>query len=266
MKWVAPIFVAFFSVTLVAQQVPAPAFEVASIRRNTSGGSRTLMDGAGDRFSVSNAPLRMLILLAYELLDDQLVGGPGWINTDRFDIVAVRGGAPFEQVPAMLRTLLADRFKLQAHMEAREMPMYALVTARSDGTLGAQMREAGCERSDTLASFPKVSDKVLPCNVRFVAPGRLRGGGLRMGDLAAVLTPIVGRIVLNRTGLTGRYDLELAWAPDDRRPTANDVLPPDPNGGSLFTALQEQLGLKLTGGRGPVDVLVIDSVSPPTDN
>lgn len=250
----------------LAQQAPQPAFEVASIRRNTSTSGRTLMDGAGDRFSVTNATLRMLILNAYELLEDQLVGGPGWVNNDRVDVVAVRGGAPFEQVPAMLRTLLAERFKLQAHSETREMPMYTLVTARSNGTLGTQMKAVDCGDRGTPKSFPRVSDKLLPCNVRFVAPGRIRGGGLRMRDLAAVLTPLVGRIVLDRTDLTGRYDLDLAWAPDQPRPRTDDILAPDPNGASLFTALQEQLGLKLTGGRGPVDVLVIDSVSPPTDN
>jgi uncharacterized protein (TIGR03435 family) len=266
MKPAVLIFVSLSAAMLVAQSASAPAFEVASIRKNTSAGGRTLMDGAGDRFSVTNATLRMLILTAFELLDDQLVGGPGWINNDRFDVVAGRGGAPFEQVPAMLRTLLAERFKLRTHSETRDMPMYTLVTARSDGALGEHMKVADCDRKNLSTGFPSASDKVLPCNVRFVGPGRLRGGGLRMRDLAAALTPIVGRIVLDRTGLPGRYDLELAWASDQPRRATDDIPAPDPDGASLFTALQEQLGLKLTGGRGPVDVLVIDSVSPPTEN
>jgi uncharacterized protein (TIGR03435 family) len=88
---------------------------------------------------------------------------------------------------------------------------------------------------------------------------------VRLRDLAAVLTPIVGRIVIDRTGLTDRYDLELTWTPDQPR-QATDLLALDPSGVSLFTALQEQLGLRLSGGHGPMDVLVIDSVSPPTDN
>lgn len=171
----------------VSQRASEPAFEAAAIRRNTSANGRVLMDGAGDRFSVTNATVRLLIMNAYELLDDQLVGGPGWINNDRFDVLAVRGGAPFEQVPAMLRTLLAERFKLQAHSETREMPMYTLVMARGDGTPGAQLKAANCDGGGDLSNFPKAT-------------------------------------------------------------------------------LQEQLGLKLTGGRGPVDVLVIDGVSPPTDN
>jgi uncharacterized protein (TIGR03435 family) len=94
---------------------------------------------------------------------------------------------------------------------------------------------------------------------------RIRAGGVRLRDLAAVLTPIVGRIVIDRTGLTDRYDLELTWTPDQPR-QATDLLALDPSGVSLFTALQEQLGLRLSGGHGPVDVLVIDSVSPPTHN
>jgi hypothetical protein len=87
------------------QRTAEPAFEVASIRRNTSTSGRVMMDGAGDRFRITNASLRILIVQAYELLDEQLVDGPGWMNNDRFDIVAVRGGAPFDHVPAMLRTL-----------------------------------------------------------------------------------------------------------------------------------------------------------------
>jgi hypothetical protein len=113
------LVVALFGAPMVlaAQRPSEPAFEVAPIRKNTSSSGRTFMDGAGDRFSVTNASLRMLILRAYELLDDQLVGGPGWINTDRFDIVAVRGGASFDQV--------AQRFKLLAHSEMREMSSLA---------------------------------------------------------------------------------------------------------------------------------------------
>ncbi len=247
------------------QRTEEPAFEVASIRRNTSTSGRVMMDGAGDRFRITNASLRILIVQAYELLDEQLVGGPGWMNNDRFDIVAVRGGAPFDQVPAMLRTLLAERFKLQAHVEAREMSMYTLELVRRDGATGSQLKAADCSARSDLEGLGGPADRVLPCNTRFSAPGRIRAGGVRLRDLAAVLTPIVGRIVIDRTGLTDRYDLELAWTPDQPR-QATDLLAPDPSGVSLFTALQEQLGLRLSGGRGPVDVLVIDSVSPPTDN
>jgi uncharacterized protein (TIGR03435 family) len=109
-----------------AQAPPgSPSFEVAAVRRNTSGDSRTLMDGAGGRYTVTNATLRALVRIAYELQEEQLEA-PRWIESARFDIRANRGGAPFDQVPAMLRTLLPERFGVKAHVETREMPMYAL--------------------------------------------------------------------------------------------------------------------------------------------
>jgi len=244
----------------------SPAFEVASIRKNAAANSRVFMDGSGGRYTVTNATLRMLILNAYEILDAQLVGGPRWIESDRFDINASRGGAPFSQVPAMMRTLLTERFNLKVHHERRDMPMYTLVLARSDGALGAAISPARCDDRTEVKGFPAPGDRVLPCNVQFVGPGRLRAGGIQMRRLAGILTPMVGRIVIDKTGLTGPYDFEMSWTPDQPRPATDGAPAPDPGGGSLFTALQEQLGLKLTGGRGLVDVLVIDSVSQPTEN
>lgn len=225
------------------------------------------MDGSGGRYTVTNATLRVLILNAYEILDAQLVGGPRWVDTDRFDINAARGGAPFTQVPAMMRTLLAERFNLKVHHEMRDMPMYTLVMARNDGVAGAALKKADCDNRAGLGAAPVGSrDKVLPCNVHFNGPGRLRAGGIGMHNLAAILTPLVGRIVIDKTGLAGTYDFEMEWMPDQPRPLTGDAPTSDPDGASLFTALQEQLGVKLTGGRGAVDVLVIDSVSPPTEN
>jgi uncharacterized protein (TIGR03435 family) len=249
--------------TLAAQ---TPAFEVASIRKNTSANSRIFMDGSGGRYTVTNATLRVLILNAYEILDAQLAGGPRWIESDRFDINASRGDAPLTAVPAMMRTLLAERFSLKVHREMREMPMYTLVRAKRDGPLGAAITPATCDERPDVKAFLASGDRVLPCNVHFVGPGRLRAGGIQMRGLAGILTPLVGRIVIDETGLTGSYDFELSWTPDQSRPVTDNATAPDPGGASLFTAVQEQLGLKLTGGRGPVDVIVIDSVSPPTDN
>ena len=126
--------------SLAAEQSPpaAPSFEVASVRRNTSSDSRTLMDGAGGRYIVTNATLRGLVRIAYELQEEQLVA-PRWIESARFDIRASRGGVPFDQVPAMLRTLLAERFRLKAHVETRQMPMYALVTSWADRQPGPKL-------------------------------------------------------------------------------------------------------------------------------
>jgi len=252
--------------TSSAQPARDPTFEVVSIKRNTSGDTRSMMDGSGGRYTATNITLRFLIKSAYRILDEQLAGGPRWMDTDRFDVVASRGGAPPDQVPAMLRAMLEQRFNLKAHHEMRDMPMYSLVLARTDGTLGPRVTSADCTgRPNDVGISVTPRDAVLPCNTRFAAPGRLRAGGIGMRDLAVFLTPMAGRIVLDRTGLAGAYDLEMTWMAE--QPRAGDDLPaPDPNGASFFTALQEQLGLKLTGGRGPVDVLVIDGVSQPTDN
>ena len=268
MRTIAAISLALLTfVGQLRSQAPQPAFEVASIRKNTSVGARILMDGSGGRYTVTNATLRVLIQNAYEIVDAQLVGGPRWVDTDRFDLNASRGGAPVTQVPAMMRTLLADRFDLKVHHEMRDMPMYTLVMARKDGTPGAALKKADCDdRAGVDAAIVRSRDKVLPCHVHFVGPGRLRAGGIGMHNLAAILTALVGRVVIDKTNLQGAYDFEMEWTADQSRPLAGDAPAPDPAGASLFTALQDQLGVKLTGGRGPVDVLVIDSVSPPTEN
>ena len=248
--------------TLASAQ--SPAFEVASVRENRSVNSRTLMDAAGGRYTVTNASLRILILNAFGLQDAQLVGAPGWISDTRYDIAAVRGAAPVEQIPAMMRQLLADRFKLKTHAETREMTMYALVMARADRRAGASLKAVSCEGRPLL---PQAG--TLPCNTRFIGPGRLRAGGLTMAEFAPLLTTLVDRIVIDRSGLDGRYDFDLTWTPEQPAKDApvNDRLPAaDTSGVSVFTALQEQLGLRLNGQRGPVDVLVVDNIERPTDN
>lgn len=263
------VFAAVALASIAVTAMPAgqtAAFEVASIRKNTSGNTRIFMDGSGGRHTVTNATLRVLMLNAYEILDAQLVGGPRWIESDRFDINASRGNAPFSDVPAMMRTLLAERFNLKVHRETREMPMYTLVRAKRDGPLGAALTPATCDDRADVKGFPAIGDRALPCNVHFVGPGRLRAGGLHMRALAGILTPLVGRIVIDETRLTGSYDFELSWTPGQPRPVTDAAPVPDAAGASLFTALQEELGLRLTGGRGPVEVIVIDTVSPPTDN
>ena len=171
-------------VSIAAAQTPA--FEVASIRRNTSVNSRIFMDGSGGRSTVANATLRVLMLNAYEILDAQLVGGPRWIESDRFDLNASRGGAPFSAVPAMMRTLLAERFNLKVHRERREMPRYTLARAKRDGLLGAAITPATCDERSEVKGFPAIGDRVRPCNVHFVGPGRLRAGGRGPVDVIVI--------------------------------------------------------------------------------
>jgi uncharacterized protein (TIGR03435 family) len=259
-------------------------FEVASVKPNKSGDGRVMLGMApGGRFTATNVTLRMLIRNAYQLQDFQIAGGPNWLNSDHFDIVAkadrdvapAQPGGPPGPLQMMLRALLADRFKLAAHNETRDMPIYALVLARSDGKLGPQLHPSATDCAAIMAAnrarggppaFPEAARP--PCGMR-MGPGQMSGGAFPLSQLASTLSVIVQRVVIDRSGLTGAYDFDLTWTPDQTlqgQPPPGAPAPPpiDPNGPSIFTALQEQLGLKLDSQRGPVDVLVIDKAEPPT--
>jgi len=274
-----------------AQSPPSdsPKFEVAAVKQNRSGSNQVMIGGgAGGRYNTSNVPLRLIIRTSYQIQDFQLIGGPDWIGTDRWDIVAKAEGelppAPPGQVgpmQLMVRSLLADRFKLVVHRETREMPIYALVLAREDKRLGPQMKESttdctpGARRGAPPPAPPQPGERP-PCGTR-LAPGNLSSGGTLLSQLATTLSNSVGRTVVDKTGLTARYDFDLKWTPDGMAaggglgipggaPGPGGPPPTDPNGPSLFAAVQEQLGLKLESQRGPVEVLVIDSVERPTEN
>ena len=171
----------------------------------------------------------------------------------------------------MVRALLADRFKLVVHTETREVPIYALVMARSDGRPGPQLRPAAV---DCTAARGRGSPPPAPtppggrpaCGMRTV-PGRMMAGGYELPDVARNLSNFAGRMVVDKTGLTGTFDLDLAWTPDQipQGPLPPGAPPIDPNGPSIFTALQEQLGLKLDSNRGPVEVLAIHAERPTED-
>lgn len=276
-------------------QAPTPSFEVASVKPNKSGDQRVMLGiQPGGRFTATNVPLRMLIRNAYQLQDFQLVGGPGWLTSDRFDVLAkADGDLPFTPlggppgpVQFMLKNLLAERFKLAVHRETRDLPIYALVLARSDGKTGPQLRPATVDCTTRFAGRGRDGAPPAPpqpgppapgarpqCGMR-IGPGQLSGGGFPVSQLASMLSGFVQRVVVDRTGLTGNFDIDLTWTPDQLPqgtqgppPPGAPPLPPiDPNGPSIYTALQEQLGLKLDSAKGPVEVLVIDRVEPPTED
>ena len=262
-----------------------PAFDVASIKPNGSGDWRKSLGPApGGRFLATNQTLRDLLPFAYGLpqmaAGIRIVGGPSWIDADRFDIVARAEGTPSpEQLGGMLRTLLADRFKLSTHRETREMPVYTLVMSRADGALGTRLRRSEVSEEACAARRaairrrepvpPQEPGKPPVCGSGRTVPGRITAVGWSMEQLVNALMPFAGRVVLDRTGRVGLFDADLEWTPDQMpRPQPDDPDPPriDPNGPSLFTALQEQLGLKLDSARGPVDVLVVDNVAKPTED
>ncbi len=188
------------------------------------------------------------------------MNGPDWLDVDRFD-VAARGNphATLEERRARLRNLLRDRFKLVLHSETRELPILALVLARADGRLGPHLRPSAIDCDEYMRIKkplppPQSATAARPCRMMMVAGGGLRGGAMKLPALVATLSANVGRVVVDRTGLTGSYDFELQWSRD---PAADASAP------SIFTALQDQLGLKLEPARGPVDVLVVDHVERP---
>ncbi|HEY7441324.1 MAG TPA: TIGR03435 family protein [Vicinamibacterales bacterium] len=263
---------------------PSPTFEVASVRPNKSGEPFVRLGiQPGGRYTATNVPLRLLIRNAYQLQDSQIIGAPGWVDSDRFDIVAkaegdvppsVPGGPP-GPIQFMLRALLAERFNLKMHSEQRELPIYALVLARADGRLGPQLRPAAADCAAVLAArrggpppaSPQPGER-LPCGMR-IGPGQLSGGSLPLSLFASTISPFVQRVVVDRTGLSGNFDFELSWTPDQipqgpPPPGAPQQPPIDPGGPSILTAVQEQLGLKLDSTRGPVEVFVIDNVTQPT--
>jgi uncharacterized protein (TIGR03435 family) len=278
----------------------SPQFDVASVKQNKSPiGKVAIQTQPGGRFEAVNVTVRQLVRFAYRLQDAQLSGGPKWLDDDRFDVVARadgdglgepsladRAGQP-SRAQLMLRALLADRFKLQAHNESRQLAIYALVSARRDGALGPALQHSDADCSDpdddtrvTVKAKPKAQGPKSKtetatagphCGVR-ILPGNVTGGGASMGQLANSLSPMVGRLVFDRTGLTGAFDFTLTWTPDqipqgfDKKGAAMGLAPIDPNGPSIFTAIQEQLGLKLDSRKAPVDVFVIDRAEHPVEN
>jgi uncharacterized protein (TIGR03435 family) len=263
---------------MAAQQQDA-TFEVASVKSNTSGESNGNMRmQPGGRVTATNMPVRPIITFAYQLAQYQLVGGPAWLTTDRYDLVAkleadvnpatfVPGNDSPGPMQLALRNLLEDRFKLKVHRETREMDIFALVMARPDGSPGPGLKPTTQDCAAVAAAARQGTPPPTGPNAPFCgiqgAPGRLKFGGLPAASLATAFAGPAGRMVVDRTGLAGSWDFELTFAVENRGP---DSPPADPNAPSFFTAVQEQLGLKLESTKGPVEVLVIDSVERPTED
>ena len=283
---------------LAAQTPAAQAFEVASVKPSNPNPDPSnplsiiplMLPQPGGRFTATNTPLRMLLMVACELKQDaQLVGGPPDLLTAKYDITARTAGAAtleMKALPQLLRSLLADRFKLKAHSESRELPLYDLVLARSDGRLGPELKlsTSDCSNADQVAAEQGAAlakgdvasfvGKPRPCSVSTDASGgplnlMMRGDGQEMKQLVEILQQFTGRTVRDKTGLAGRYDfdmkmdlqmvLALAKRMGANIPAAAANIP-QADGSSLMTALNEQLGLKLDSVRAAVDVVVIDSV------
>ena len=270
----------------------SPTFEVASIKPTAPGGPGGGMIGIrmapGGRFEATGVTAKLLIGQAYDVRDFQISGGPGWMTSDHYDIVAKPESSSAsdslspdprkvtddqmktfqEQMRLRLQALLADRFQLKIHRETKELPVYALVLGKGGSKL-QESKEGPAGPNDI-----KGPDRARGRGMR-MGIGQLSGQMVQMPFVVQVLSQQLGRPVIDKTGLKGTYDFTLKWTPDqsqsggpfgDLPPGVKAPPPPDPNGPSIFTAVQEQLGLRLESQKGPVEILAIDHVEKPSEN
>ncbi len=257
-----------------------PAFDVVSIKPDKSGTMMMRIMFTADGISVTNFPVHMVLREALGISDNQLLGEPGWLNSDRFDIeakVAAEDAPKLKALKpaqrwAMLLPVLEDRFGLKFHHETKDVMQYVLVVAKG----GLRMKEA--TPGDTYADGLKAPDgKGGGAGMMRVEPGEVIAQAVPIANLVRYLSFQFHSPVIDKTGLAGKYDIHLKWAPDETegmrmrppdgsQPEAANPAPPATTGPSIFTALDEQLGLKLEAHKEPGDVIVIDHIEQPSPN
>lgn len=257
---IATMLILAFSISVRSQTSSGePAFEVASIKPVDSGpkSARYIVMQGPHRFVEKDYTLKRLIAAAYNLNPKAVTGGPAWMESEHYDILALTPGdsqPSHDQQMAMLRTLLSDRFKLNFHREPRVFPIYELQVAKG----GSRLKPSTAAPTDQ----PYLISTVYPQKI--VMPAK----NASMADFVSVLQrAILDRPVVDKTGLTGRYDFNLEWAPDESQfngdvPAAPSDAPEPP----FFTAIQQQLGLRLGATRGPIPAIVVDHVEHPSPN
>ncbi len=258
-------------------------YEVASIKPNKSGTNMVRLMFTPDGLSATNGTLQMLINAAYGVEPNQVSGAPSWVNTDRYDLEAKMDSSTIDDLRKlneddrrvarqhMLQALLAERFKLTLHRETKELSVYELVVAKD----GPKFKEA--KPGDTYTNGIKGPDGQSHAGMMFMGREEFTAQGIPISNFVQHLTRQLGRNVVDKTGLTGKYDFTLKWTPDESQgamfkgteggqPGTGATPTPESSGLSIFTAVQEQLGLKLESGKGPVDILVIDHIEKPSEN
>lgn len=283
------LFIVLASISIGAQSSPPPAqlLEVISVKRlppNQQPFGRTIMVLPGGLFTAQKVPLGMLVNAVYGFLPERMIGAPKWLDTQLFDI---DGRGTWKERPTtevyrqIIQQVLVERFRLKVHTEPRPTEVYALVLVRRDGKLGPGLLPSGDE------CFKRLAAKLDFPPPKFPAPGQRPGCGiyrgtkdgivqLRMGSsrMETLLSQTrareaMGRLVVDRTGLQGYFDVELDFVPDSRQawaPGQEQGRPATPNGPSLTTALRDQLGLRFEKRKEPVEVLVFDHVEMPAPN
>jgi uncharacterized protein (TIGR03435 family) len=270
----AEILVTLFAAQGRAQSITAarPEFEAATVKPSQSGGKAGIRATPG-RLVLESLPLRVLITVAYKIRPSLISGGPSWLDSTLFDIQG-KADSPLGADPMflMLQTLLENRFQLKYHREIKEGPVYELTIAKGDHRL----KPPTCIPYDPNHLPPQTIAAETP--VRYCGRiglggdgthrtldaegvGMVDSAGLVMQSLTGQLANLLDRPVIDKTGLTGTFDFHLEWTPDQTTAPSDDSAGP-----SIFTALQQQLGLKLEAARGPVEFLVIDRVEKPSGN
>jgi uncharacterized protein (TIGR03435 family) len=258
----------------VAPQPPAasntkvPAFDVISIKPNKSGSGSMGIDWGDGHFIASNVSLKMLLLNAYDLKESQLSGLPKWDDSAHFDIqakvvdpdVKLIKSLTDDQSRAMVQPILTDRFQLKFHHETKVLPVYELVVMK-DGPKFKESKIAGDQKAANGMGAGSMNTHNSSTASTGVLSTTLTSVAVPISSLTAVLSSQLQRIVVDKTGLTGKYDLELAWSRDDSSSPTSDS-----GTVSVFTALQEQLGLRLQPSKSPVETFVIDHVELPSEN
>ena len=259
-RWLAGLVLIAGGTAIFAQAPAAPAaFEVATIKPvapDAKAGRFITMRGT-NRFIAKNYTLKLMIAAAYELSPKTISGGPEWMDADRYDIQAVTPGAvrpTHDEQMAMLRTLLSDRFRLNFHREAKDFSIYVLEVAKG----GPKLKERTAAASDP----SQLISTVYPQRIHL--PAR----NATMGEFASLLQrALLDRPVVDKTGLTGRYDFDLDWAPDETQFGGEvPVAPSDAPSPPFFTAIEQELGLRIEATHGVVQALVVDTARRPTPN
>jgi uncharacterized protein (TIGR03435 family) len=273
--------------------VPKYEYEVVSIKENKSTGFPNATAG-DDGFTVTNIPLQALLFSAFGVGKDRIVDAPDWLSSEKYDVNAKMDPSVSDALKKlsaddkklaqqqMLIALFADRCKLKFHRETKELQVYTLVIGKNGPKFQESKPDDASDTSTNPANGIKVPDgRGGSGRIRVGAGGAVTFHGLPLTVLVAMLSTQLGRTVVDKTGLAGKYDFTWQFVPDptqlraqqEAQPPAGGgangggpILPTDPSGSSLFTAVQEQLGLKLESGKGPVEIIVIDHIERPSGN
>jgi uncharacterized protein (TIGR03435 family) len=237
-----------------------------------------IQPGPGGGLRITNMTLKEMIVIAYRVQPFQITGGPPWMDSLRYDIVAKPETKPKQgEIPLMLQALLADRFQVTLRSETKELPIYALVLAKKDGKPGPQMvesKEGTCIMPDPTKPPPPPEPgkpPALRCGQMMMSPRHLTAISNPVSGMIPMLSRLLGRTIVDKTGLTAKFDITLDWTPDESQTM---LLPPDAPkppasdtpGPTIFTALQEQLGLKLESQKGPVETFIVERAEKPSEN